>query len=91
MPELIMHFYKEENLKKEQKNLLRGLDKVHVEFGIVALVHNLLRVIAIRKLTFRVEPKKYKNKWEKRSFYNSVFFTDVIYKSEKKTLFWLNE
>jgi len=25
---------------------LRGLDKVHVEFGIVALAHNLLKVVA---------------------------------------------
>ncbi|WP_429809859.1 transposase [Cohnella laeviribosi] len=31
---------------------LRGLDKVHVEFGIVALAHNLLKVAGIRLATF---------------------------------------
>jgi len=29
---------------------LRGLDKVHVEFGIVALAHNILKVAGIRQL-----------------------------------------
>ncbi|WP_253907679.1 transposase [Bacillus sp. WMMC1349] len=29
---------------------LRSLDKVHVEFGIVALAHNLLKVAGIRQL-----------------------------------------
>ncbi len=32
---------------------LRGLNKVHVEFGIVALAHNLLKVAGIRLTTFR--------------------------------------
>ncbi|MDN4527736.1 transposase, partial [Fictibacillus fluitans] len=32
---------------------LRGLDKVHIEFGIVALAHNLLKVAGIRLATFR--------------------------------------
>lgn len=31
---------------------LRGLDKLHVEFGIVALAHNLLKVAGIRLATF---------------------------------------
>ena len=31
---------------------LRGLDKVNVEFGIVALAHNLLKVAGIRLTTF---------------------------------------
>ncbi|MGG4147629.1 IS1182 family transposase, partial [Paenibacillus algorifonticola] len=31
---------------------LRGLDKVHTEFGIVALAHNLLKVAGIRLATF---------------------------------------
>lgn len=31
---------------------LRGLEKVHVEFGIVALAHNLLKVAGIRLATF---------------------------------------
>ena len=29
---------------------LRGLNKVHVEFGIVALAHNILKVAGIRQL-----------------------------------------
>ncbi|MFU1795415.1 transposase [Paenibacillus azoreducens] len=31
---------------------LRGMEKVHTEFGIVALAHNLLKVAGIRSATF---------------------------------------
>jgi len=31
---------------------LRGLDKVHTEFGIVAMAHNLLKVASIRCAAF---------------------------------------
>jgi len=31
---------------------LRGLDKVHTEFGIVAMAHNLLKVASIRLAAF---------------------------------------
>lgn len=31
---------------------LRGLDKVHVEFGIVAMAHNLLKVTGLGLATF---------------------------------------
>lgn len=41
-----------------RKFSLRGLDKVHVEFGIVALAHNLLKVAGIRQL---LSAKLYKN------------------------------
>ncbi|WP_408009986.1 transposase [Pseudalkalibacillus sp. A8] len=36
---------------------LRGLDKVHVEFGIVALAHNLLKVAGLRMDTFQEKTK----------------------------------
>ena len=39
---------------------LRGLEKVHVEFGIVALAHNLLKVSGIRLAT------SYKSRYTKR-------------------------
>ncbi|WP_245203714.1 transposase [Ammoniphilus resinae] len=39
---------------------LRGLDKVHVEFGIVALAHNILKVAGIRQLTSEKNPKNTK-------------------------------
>jgi len=45
---------------------LRGLDKVHTEFGIVALAHNILKVASIRRLLSE------KNK--KASGKNIVFF-----------------
>ncbi|MBS4216765.1 transposase [Bacillus sp. FJAT-49711] len=40
-----------------RKFLLRGLDKVHTEFGIVALAHNLLKVAGIRRLLSREKMK----------------------------------
>ena len=52
---------------------LRGLDKVHVEFGIVALAHNLLKVAGIRLATF-LELSRYKKEaGEKLSFFASFF------------------
>jgi transposase len=36
---------------------LRGLDKIHVEFGIVALAHNLLKVAGHRLATFHEKTK----------------------------------
>ena len=39
---------------------LRGLEKVHVEFGIVALAHNLLKVAGIRQLFSGDSPKNTK-------------------------------
>lgn len=48
---------------------LRGLDKVHVEFGIVALAHNFLKVAGIRLLL--LTPK---NKIRKTSDKNHLVF-----------------
>jgi transposase len=48
---------------------MRGLDKVHLEFGIVALAHNLLKVAGIRLATFS---EKSTNKKAGRT--NSLFF-----------------
>ncbi|MGG3644332.1 transposase, partial [Bacillus gobiensis] len=48
---------------------LRGLDKVQVEFGIVALAHNLLKVAGIRLTTF-LEP----NRTKKKQGRNESFF-----------------
>lgn len=53
---------------------LRGLDKVHVEFGIVALAHNLLKVASIRLATF-LEPIGTKKKLVKNEMVFPSFFT----------------
>jgi transposase len=45
---------------------LRGLDKVHVEFGIVALAHNILKVAGIRQLLSEKNRTTRKGKGEKR-------------------------
>jgi hypothetical protein len=44
---------------------LRGLDKVHVEFGIVALAHNILKVAGIRQLLTEKTRKSTKASGEK--------------------------
>ncbi len=45
---------------------LRGLEKVHVEFGIVALAHNILKVAGIRQLLSDKNRKNTKASREKR-------------------------
>ena len=45
---------------------LRGLDKVNVEFGIVALAHNILKVAGIRQLLSEKNRTTRKGKGEKR-------------------------
>ncbi|HZG58897.1 MAG TPA: IS1182 family transposase, partial [Anoxybacillus sp.] len=54
---------------------LRGLDKVHVEFGIVAMAHNILKVAGILQL-LSDKPKKYKSKWRKPTSFSplALFF-----------------
>ena len=47
---------------------LRGIDKVHVEFGIVALAHNILKVADIRRL-----PLAFNNKTKNRRKKNLIF------------------
>jgi len=55
---------------------LRGLDKVHVEFGIVALAHNLLKVASIRLATF-LNQLKTKKKLKKTICLSSASFTFI--------------
>ncbi|PLS16124.1 hypothetical protein CVD28_18975 [Bacillus sp. M6-12] len=52
---------------------LRGLDKVHVEFGIVALAHNMMKVTGIRLATF-IKLIRTKRSWRK-----SVVFLQLLY------------
>lgn len=54
---------------------LRGLDKVHVEFGIVALVHNILKVAGIRQLLSEKNREIQKGKREKQL----VFLSCLIF------------
>ncbi|RSK53659.1 MULTISPECIES: IS1182 family transposase [Bacillus] len=55
---------------------LRGLDKVHVEFGIVALAHNLLKVAGTRLATF-LEPIRTKKKLDENDSFSPSFFTVI--------------
>ncbi len=53
-----------------RRYLLRGLEKVHTEFGIVALAHNLLKIASY----FQVISKKTQKQEEKKvSFFSSCF------------------
>ncbi len=57
---------------------LRGLDKVHVEFGIVALAHNILKVAGIRQLLSGNDPYNTKASGEKRAvFLHLLYFRDL--------------
>lgn len=57
---------------------LRGLDKVHVEFGIVALAHNILKVAGIRQLLSDKNRKNIKASGEKRMvFLHLLHFRDL--------------
>ncbi|MDF1508999.1 transposase [Robertmurraya sp. DFI.2.37] len=53
---------------------LRGLDKVHVEFGIVALAHNLLKVAGIRQLLSDRNQSNRKARDEKRSVFRLLLY-----------------
>ncbi|MGX7595093.1 transposase [Planococcus plakortidis] len=53
--------------------LLRGLEKVHTEFGIVALAYNLLKVAGMRRLFSGSSPINEKQT-EKKKFFFSVCF-----------------
>ena len=58
---------------------LRGLDKVHVEFGIVALAHNLLKVAGIHRLSSPNHRKIQKTGGEKRVVFLHLFqFRDLL-------------
>ncbi|KEF38794.1 transposase, IS4 family [Schinkia azotoformans MEV2011] len=57
---------------------LRGLDKVHIEFGIVALAHNILKVAGIRQLLSGNNPKNRKESGENRIvFLHFLYFKDL--------------
>ncbi len=59
--------------------LLRGLDKVHTEFGIVALAHNLLKVVGIRQLLSKGIEKNTKSGVEKRFiFLHLIYFRGLL-------------
>ena len=59
--------------------LLRGLEKVHTEFGIVALAHNLLKVAGIRRLFSGPGPKDIETGGEKRLvFLHLFYFGDLL-------------
>jgi len=53
---------------------LRSLDKVHVEFGIIALAHNLLKVAGIRHLLSGKHQKNTKTGGEKRIVFLHLFY-----------------
>jgi len=57
---------------------LRGLDKVHIEFGIVALAHNILKVAGIRQLLSEDPEKNIKASGEERLiFLHLLYFRDL--------------
>ncbi len=58
--------------------LLRGLEKVHTEFGIVALAHNLLKLAGIRQLISGQSQKDTKTDGEKlHIFLHRFYFEDL--------------
>jgi hypothetical protein len=66
------------HLEKLASTSLRGLDKVHVEFGIVALAHNILKVAGIRQLFSEKNRKNTKASGEKQLvFLHLLYFRDL--------------
>ena len=58
---------------------LRGLEKVHTEFGIVALAHNFLKVAGIRQLLSGNLPPNHKTDGEKYFiFLRPSYFRDLL-------------
>lgn len=61
---------------------LRGLDKVHVEFGLVAMAHNILKVVALRQLLSRKSDPNTKNsktvKEKRIVFLRLFYFLDLL-------------
>ncbi|SUA95145.1 transposase [Paenibacillus thiaminolyticus] len=58
---------------------LRGMEKVHTEFGIVALAHNLLKVAGIRLVTF-LQKRKNKKSWTENLTFSrpTFYFRDLL-------------
>ncbi|MFD1206213.1 hypothetical protein ACFQ38_14030, partial [Sporosarcina contaminans] len=62
-----------------RKFSLRGIEKVHTEFGIVALAHNLLKVAGIRELLSVLNEKNTRTGGEKRFVFRHLFyFRDLL-------------
>ncbi|WP_339160994.1 transposase [Siminovitchia sp. FSL W7-1587] len=58
---------------------LRGLKKIHVEFGIVALAHNFLKVAGICQLLSRGDPKNTKSGEGKQTvFLRLIYFKGFL-------------
>ncbi|WP_374721947.1 transposase [Peribacillus tepidiphilus] len=58
---------------------LRGLDKVYIEFGIVALAHNILKVAGILQLLSKKNSNNTKASGEKRIvFLHLLHFRDFL-------------
>jgi hypothetical protein len=57
-----------------RKFSLRGIDKVHVEFGIVAMAHNILKVAGIRQLLSNQARRYQKTGGEKRNVFLHLFY-----------------
>jgi len=58
---------------------LRGLEKVHTEFGIVALAHNLLKVAGIRFATLQQKQKNQKSWTENITFLRPTFLLGAFW------------
>src|SRR5690606_9817978 len=59
--------------------LLRGLDKVHVEFGILAMAHNFLKVAGILRMLSAKKHKKQKQAEKKQLvFLRLLYFRDLL-------------
>ena len=54
--------------------LLRGLEKFHTEFGVVAMARNLLKVVGIRQLLSRGKSENIKTGEEKRLVFCTCFY-----------------
>ena len=59
------------NLRSFRRFSLWGLDKVHVEFGIVALAHNILKVAGIRQLLSEKKEKIQRQEGKNEKFFPS--------------------
>ncbi|MCM3088685.1 transposase [Bhargavaea ginsengi] len=59
--------------------LLRGLDKVHVEFGILAMAHNFLKVAGILRMLSAKKHKKQKQADKKQLvFLRLLYLRDLL-------------
>jgi hypothetical protein len=57
------------HIKGDLQMILAGANKVHVEFGIVAIVHSILKIVDPH-LQLRQESKNYKSQWRKTTHFS---------------------